>query len=112
MLSVTSDSQLNALQASHPAVLVLYGGQACGVCQTLKPRLQQLLSEHFPRVQACYVDCQADGAGLCAQQQIMALPVVQLWFEGRRFAEFFKVFSLADIKAALERPYGLLFDDT
>lgn len=112
MLSVTTNSQLDALQTCHPAVLVLYGGQACGVCQTLKPRLQQLLAEHFPHVKACYVDCQADGAGLCAQQQIMALPVVQLWFEGRRFAEFFKVFSLSDIKAALERPYGLLFDDT
>ncbi|MDX1267773.1 MAG: thioredoxin domain-containing protein [Oceanisphaera sp.] len=112
MRSVTTLSQLDALQASHPAMLVLYGGQACGVCQTLKPRLQQLLNEHFPRVQACYMDCQADGAGLCAQQQIMALPVVQLWFEGRRFAEFFKVFALLDIKAALERPYGLLFDET
>ncbi|PPL14159.1 thiol reductase thioredoxin [Oceanisphaera arctica] len=112
MLCVTSQPQLDALLASHPAVLVLYGGQTCGVCQVLKPRLQQLLAEHFPRVQACYVDCQADGSGLCAQQQIMALPVVQIWFEGSRFTEFFKVFSLADIKAALARPYGLLFGDT
>ncbi|WP_107851093.1 thioredoxin domain-containing protein [Oceanimonas marisflavi] len=111
MLPVTSQPQLNALLAEHPAVLMLYGGRHCGVCQALKPRLQQLLAGQFPRVLACYADCQHDAAGLCAQQRVMALPVVQIWFEGNRFAEFFRVFSLADIQQALERPYSLLFGE-
>lgn len=112
MLIVTDQAQLDSLLAEHSAVLVLYGGQICGVCQALKPQLQRLLAEQFPYMQACYVDCQARGSALCAQQRIMALPVVQIWFEGSRFTEFFKVFSLADIKAALDRPYSLLFDDS
>ncbi|MFD1007017.1 thioredoxin family protein [Oceanisphaera ostreae] len=110
MLSVSDQTQLDALLTSHSAVLVLYGGQACGVCHALKPQLQRLLAEQFPRIQACYVDCQAAGGALCAQQRIMALPVVQIWFEGSRFTEFFKVFSLSDIRAALTRPYTLLFE--
>ncbi|WP_417616277.1 thioredoxin family protein [Oceanisphaera sp.] len=110
MLNVSDQTELDALLASHSAVLVLYGGQACGVCQALKPQLQRLLSEQFPRMQACYVDCQTTGGALCAQQRIMALPVVQIWFEGSRFTEFFQVFSLADISAALTRPYQLLFE--
>ncbi|OYD26046.1 thioredoxin family protein [Oceanimonas baumannii] len=110
MLSVTGQSQLDILLAGHPAVLVLYGGRHCGVCQAFKPRLQQLLAGQFPQVLACYADCQADSASLCAQQGVMALPVVQLWFEGKRFAEFFRVFSLSDIQQALERPYAFLFN--
>lgn len=109
MQCVTSQEQLATLLAEHSAVLVLYGGKACGVCQTLKPQLQRLLAEQFPLMQACYVDCQTTGSALCAQQGIMALPVVQIWFEGRRFTEFFKVFAVADISAALARPYELLF---
>lgn len=112
MLSISNQNQLDALLANHSAVLVLYGGQGCGVCQALKPQLQRLLAEQFPYMQACYIDCQKRGSALCAQQRIMALPVVQIWFAGSRFTEFFKVFSLADIKAALERPYSLLFDDS
>ncbi|WP_227875026.1 thioredoxin domain-containing protein [Oceanisphaera profunda] len=106
---MTSKEQLAALLAEHSAVLVLYGGEDCGVCQTLKPQLQRLLAEQFPLMQACYVDCQTTGSALCAQQGIMALPVVQIWFEGRRFTEFFKVFAVADISTALARPYQLMF---
>lgn len=110
MLCVTNQEHLETLLAEHSAVLVLYGGEFCGVCQALKPQLLRLLAEQFPRVTAVYIDCQQEAAGLCAQQRIMALPVIQVWFEGRRFTEFFKVFSLADISIALARPYALLFE--
>ena len=110
MQTLSSQQDLDILLAQHPAVLLLYGGQQCGVCQVLKPRLTQLLTKQFPHMQAAYIDCQADGATLCAQQRVMTVPVVQIWFEGQRFAEFFKVFSMADIQEALARPYGLMFD--
>ncbi|MBO1520056.1 thioredoxin family protein [Oceanisphaera pacifica] len=111
MQSITQQQQLDGLLAEHSAVLVLYGGANCGVCQALKPQLLHLLTEQLPRVKAVYVDCQQGGASLCAQERIMALPVVHIWFEGRRFAEFFKVFSLAHVSAALTRPYQLLFEN-
>lgn len=110
MRLITEQEQLNTLLAEHAAVLVLYGGQACGVCQAIKAPLTQLLAQEFPRVTAAYVDCQQEGSNVCAQQGVMALPVVHIWFEGRRFTEFFKVFSLADISTALTRPYQLLFE--
>ncbi|MGO1246556.1 MAG: thioredoxin domain-containing protein [Oceanisphaera sp.] len=109
MQSVTQQDQLDCLLAEHSAVLVLYGGQACGVCQAIKPALTHLLAQEFPCVTAVYVDCQQQGGSVCAQQGVMALPVVHIWFEGRCFAEFFKVFSLTDIRSALTRPYQLLF---
>ncbi len=111
MHTLSSQQELDILLAQSPAILLLYGGQHCGVCQTLKPRLTQLLAKQFPHMQAAYIDCQAGGAALCAQHRVMTLPVVQIWFDGQRFAEFFKVFSLADIQEALIRPYGLMFDD-
>lgn len=109
MRNISQQQQLDTLLTGEKAVLLLYGGHHCGVCQALKPQLSSLLATQFPRVTAAYIDCQQTGNRLCAQQRIMTLPLVQIWFEGRRFSEFFQVFSVADIQAALTRPYQLLF---
>lgn len=109
MQVIQRQEALEQLLSQHPAALLLYGGQHCGVCQTLKSRLAELVAKQFPLVTTAYIDCQASGATLCAQQRIMTLPVVQIWFDGQRFSEFYKVFSLADIQEALIRPYQLKF---
>jgi thioredoxin-like negative regulator of GroEL len=108
MQNVCSEAGLSELLQSNPAVLLLYGGGNCGVCQAIKPQLENLAAEEFPRLVAVYIDCQESAGPLCAAQGVFSLPVVQLWFEGQRFAEFARVFSIGDVRAALERPYGLL----
>ena len=109
MLMIHCAIELEQFLAQHPGVLLLYGGQHCGVCQTLQPRLMELVTKQFPLLQTAYIDCQDNGETLCAQQRIMTLPVVQIWFDGQRFSEFYKVFSIADIQEALSRPYQLRF---
>ena len=108
MQNVCSEEGLSELLQSNPAVLLLYGGANCGVCQAIKPQLEKLSAEEFPKLVTVYIDCQKSAGPLCAAQGIFSLPVVQLWFEGQRFAEFARVFSIGDVRAALERPYGLL----
>lgn len=88
--------------------MLLYGGANCGVCQAVKPQLEQLSREEFPKLVCAYIDCQASAGPLCAAQGIFSLPVVQLWFGGQRFAEFARVFSIGDVRAALKRPYELM----
>ncbi|WP_108445162.1 thioredoxin family protein [Halomonas denitrificans] len=112
MTPVADRAAFEATLAAHPAVLVLFGGRACGVCQAIKPRLEALLAAEFPRLEACYADCQGEAAALCAQRRIFSLPVVELWFDGQRFATFARVFSLAEVRRALERPYAALFADS
>lgn len=57
MQAVCSEEALLELLQSSPAVLLLYGGASCGVCQALKPRLEKLASEEFPRLTTAYIDC-------------------------------------------------------
>lgn len=109
MRHIVSEAELECLLRENPATLLLFGGQDCGVCQAIKPQLEQLTREEFPKLAVAYIDCQQEGGVLCAARGIFALPVVQLWFEGRHFETFAKVFSLGQIRNALKRPYGLLF---
>ncbi|MDL0433654.1 thioredoxin family protein [Marinobacter sp. TBZ242] len=58
MKNICSEEALSELLQSSPAVLVLYGGASCGVCQAIKPRLEKLASEEFPKLVTAYIDCQ------------------------------------------------------
>lgn len=108
MKKVCSEEALSELLHSTPAVLLLFGGAQCGVCRAIKPQLEKLASEEYPKLVTAYIDCQSAAIPLCAARGIFSLPVVQLWFGGQRFTEFARVFSINDVRAALERPYRLL----
>lgn len=108
MKTLTQPHELAELVSTEPAALVLFGGQSCGVCQAIKPQLEAMLNEHFPHMVACYVDCQKEASSLCAQQRVFSLPVVKLWFDGQPFDEFVRVFSLGEVRAAIQRPYSAM----
>ncbi|XKE44889.1 thioredoxin family protein [Halomonas organivorans] len=110
MQPLIHQADLDAALADHPAVLVMFGGRHCGVCQAVKPRLSAMLAEEFPRLKAFYADCQDAAASLCAQQRVFSLPVVRLWFEGQPFGDFTRVFSLGEVREAIRRPYAALYD--
>lgn len=108
MINICSEEALSELLQSNPAVLVLFGGRHCGVCQAIKPQLEKLANDEFPKLVTAYIDCQEGAGAVCAARGIFSLPVVQLWFGGQRFAEFARVFSIGEVRSALERPYGFV----
>lgn len=87
--------------------MVLFGSPDCGVCQALKPRLANMIHHDFPHMIMAYIDCQAH-PDIAALHHVFSLPVVACYFQGQAFGRFSKVFSLADVKAAIMRPYELL----
>lgn len=110
MLTLETPQQLADALKQHQGLLLLIGGKDCGVCQALKPRIAQLLETEFPAMQLAYVDCQAGGEALCAQQGVFALPGIRVYFQGDSFGELARVFSIADIRQLLTRPYSICFE--
>ncbi|WP_228141573.1 hypothetical protein [Marinobacter sp. X15-166B] len=70
MKSVDTEADLVALLECSAAVLVLFGGANCGVCQAIKPQLARLPRDGFPELVTVYVDCQAAAASLCATRGV------------------------------------------
>ncbi|HIC99797.1 MAG TPA: thioredoxin [Piscirickettsiaceae bacterium] len=101
---------LPALIQQEPAVMLLFGGAHCQVCQVIKPKIEALLAADFPQVKLVYVDC-GEQTDLCAQQGIFSLPVVRIYFAGQLTGEWVRTFSLGQLADALARPYGLMFAD-
>lgn len=93
-------------------VLVMFGGADCSVCQAMKPKIEQLLEREFPELHAVYLDCHGQADSVCAQEGVFTLPLVQLWFDGKKFAEFSRVFAIGQVRDAIARPYEVMYDST
>jgi len=108
MQEITSTFEWDQALNQHQALLALFGGQQCGVCQVIKPQLEAVFAERFPEMKLVYIDCQAGGSHLCSGRGIFSLPVVQLYFEGKLFSDFVRAFSIQAVAEAAARPYRLL----
>ena len=105
METLTSEHLLQE-RIAGPALLVLYGGAHCGVCQAIRPRIQTLMAEHFGAVPLAYVDC-AKAPAVCAQQVVFSLPVLRFYVQGRLALEYARSFSLQQMLSDIGRVLAL-----
>lgn len=108
MHTIATLEELERLKADA-ALLVLFGGLHCGVCQAVKPKIESLMAQDFPEIALVYVDCEQLN-DVCAQHSIFTLPVVKLFIEGQLCLEMARSFSLRELKAQVDRIYGLWKD--
>ena len=106
MESITTELQLHERRAGQ-ALLVLYGGAHCGVCQAIRPRIEAQMAEHFGTVALAYVDC-AEAPAVCAQQGVFTLPVLRLYVQGKLTLEYARSFSLQQVWGDMERVLALV----
>ena len=105
---VATLEELRAVITREPAVLAYFSTPDCRVCQALRPRVTELLAREFPRLRGLYVDCAASPEA-AAQYQVFAVPTLIGFFEGREWFRKGRSVGLDELRAALGRPYGLLF---
>ncbi len=96
-----TEQTIEHLKATQ-AVLLLFGGPQCSVCQAIKPKLEILFASRHPEVPLVYVDCTRSPA-TCAQHGVFSLPVVQFYIEGRLYLERSRSFSLVELSDQVER---------
>jgi len=89
---------------SEGALFILFGGEHCNVCHTLRPQLISLLDKRFPDMRTAYVDCEVSPE-ICAQHSVYSLPVVKVYIDGMLIAEDARAFSPGELMLRIERPY-------
>jgi thioredoxin-like negative regulator of GroEL len=105
MITMETQDQLDALKRDKDAVLILFGGAHCGVCQTIKPQIEINFSQKFPSLEMVYIDCE-QLQEVCAQHGVFSLPVVQVFFMGQKFIEEVRGFSLLALEQEIERVFA------
>ena len=90
-------------------VLKYFSHSNCSVCKVLKPKVQLLLSEKFPKMYFEYVDIEKQPA-IAAENQVFTVPTLLIYFEGKEYYRFARNVSIGQLKDAIERPYQLLYE--
>lgn len=105
MQDITDIDQLNELK-SKGALFILFGGEHCSVCQSLRPQLASIIEQQFSDMLAVYIDCEKSPE-ICAQHSVFTLPVVMAYIDGLKIIEMARVFSVGQLMQGIERPYKL-----
>lgn len=108
-MAITTMQELERARAEQPALLVYFDAPACSVGSAVEPKVRALLQNEFPQMVFDTVDT-ANSPAVAAQCGVTATPTILAWFEGREHMRKSRSFSVAEVRAALARPYGLLFE--
>jgi thioredoxin 1 len=110
METIDSMERLREVIAGEEGVLLYFSNDSCNVCKVLKPKVNELIREHFPRIHAGYVDTDKTPA-LSGQHRVFTIPTILLFFQGREQQRFSRNISLYQLEEAIARPYSLIFEE-
>ncbi|MBU0935072.1 MAG: thioredoxin family protein [Spirochaetes bacterium] len=111
MKSLNSYEEVTETLNREAAVLLYCSFPSCGVCKSLQPKVQALLTENFPRLAIYYVDIETipEARG---QLSVFSVPAVLVFFAGREYIREARNFGIQDLRAKIERYYRLQFDQS
>jgi thioredoxin-like negative regulator of GroEL len=101
---------LNDLLQKQDAVLLYFSHDKCNVCKVLKPKVADLLTNEFPKMEMYYVNTE-ELPEVAGQHRVFAVPSILVFFQGRESFRYSRNLSVSELAAAIERPYSLMFDD-
>ena len=102
-------AELQQWLSQQTAAAVLFSTPDCGVCVTIKPKLQQLFKQQLPRIAFLEVNLsQMDE--LATHFGLMAAPTLVFYFDGKETLRYTRNFSLEKVTDQVSRLYTLYFD--
>ncbi len=100
---------IEAVIQKNDFVFLYFSGENCSVCKALKPKIQELFKEKFPKIQL--VEIPTDEAlETTAHFGVFSLPTMLLFIEQKEFLRKGRNVSLALLVEEVKRIYTLFFE--
>jgi len=90
------------------AALLYVSAPNCSVCEALKPKVEALFAQRFPKVRL-YEANVAKIPQIGARLRIFSAPAILIFFDGQEFAREGRNVSLELLAERMEKIYGLYF---
>ncbi len=100
--------EIKGLIENETAVIIYFYSDNCAPCVSLRPKVQQLVNESFPKIQLVLINAEIHPA-LPAAFSVFANPTLILFFDGREYRRESKYISIPQLSESIERPYKMLF---
>jgi thioredoxin 1 len=103
------DNHSNLVDPASGNEVLLFTGPDCGVCDAIRPRLEELLRDRFPRMHLQAIRCDVEPEK-AATWDVREVPTIVIRFEGAEIARFVRYFSLGQVAGSIGRPYEIFYD--
>jgi len=106
---IKSLDEFLTLKEEQAAVLAYFSTDACSVCKVLKPKVEEMATVNFPKMQLVYIksDVLPDVA---AQNSVFTAPTIVVFFDGRETIRKSRAFGVGELQDEIGRYYSMLFD--
>ncbi len=90
------------------AVLIYFYNDNCAPCLSLRPKVEDLVDDKFPKIKMVLSDSLAHPE-VSAHFGAFSNPTLILFFGGREYRRESKYISIPQLAQTIERPYNMLF---
>lgn len=103
-----SQDEFGQLVQQHPAALIYFYQDTCGVCAMLFPKLQAMVSEKFPQLEIIRIEAEKNRE-LAGQLRMLAIPGIMLMLDGKEYMRSNGLVALSELESKIERYYDMMF---
>ena len=89
-------------------VVVYFYNDDCAPCISLRPKVEQLVNDEFPKMKMLWVNSK-DQPTIPINYSVFANPTILLFFDGKETKRFSKYVSVGELENAIDRYYTLIF---
>jgi thioredoxin 1 len=91
---------------NEPSILVYFQNDNCPPCLSLRPKIEEMIKNDFPKMKLVFVDSAANPT-LSADFKVFANPTLLVFFEGQEFIRASKYVSVVELKGKIQRLYKI-----
>jgi len=105
---INTQADLDLLNSTTPALLLYFYNDSCAPCVALRPKVESMITEHFPEMKHSYVNS-AVFPELSASNGVFASPTIVVFFDGKETFRVSKYISIDELAGRVQRYYDMIF---
>lgn len=102
-----SITEIKTLVEREPAVILYFRNDNCPPCIALRPKVEELIREDFPRMRLEILNA-VDDPELGPSFKVFAHPTILVYFEGKEYLRKSKYVSMEELKDSIARYYRMM----
>ena len=106
IIRIDSAEALKGIINKTENLLVYFFNDDCAPCMGLRPKVEEMISNRFPKMDLVYVDAK-QFPKLNAEYQAYSYPVLLFFFEGKEYLRYSKYVSVSEMSESIGRIYDL-----
>ncbi len=101
-------TELKVKVSESTGIVVYFKNDKCAPCMALRPKVEELLQNDFPKMDFVIVDT-VDQPLLASEFNVFANPTILVFFEGREYIRKSKYIGTGELAQEINRLYEMVY---